>query len=176
MGSSLDLAIDRVKAVKEDLRSLLRETWRFKLTHEDMLERRVRLYESNTYKRLPRWAKSEVKGHFEALYNCQVDQHLFWTHVLDGERVLTHDRRLNDRHGELDSSLSYHCYAVEIDGIVRLVPQRAVDRARELETPRLTQAVLNRINRRMMPNENVDDLFICHRPNGTPYPAKLVEV
>lgn len=190
MGQTLKKTCERLDGVKEGLRSILRETWRYKLTHEQMLERRKALYASDTYKLLPRWGQAEISGYFDALYSCQVDQRIFWTHVFKGKRVLSHASCLDGHHGELDSELSYHCYLVRIDGKVKMVPFREKDRAKELvdelvddELPngavikaRLTQDDLDAIKCRMVPDNDVIDVYITHKPNGKPVPAILAEV
>jgi hypothetical protein len=176
MGQSLDKTRDYLNSVKEGLRSILRETWRYKLTHEKMLERRKAIYASEAYKRLPRWAEAEISGFFEAAYDLQINQRIFWTHVLDGKRVLSHDPSLDGKHGTLDSDLSYHCYLVRIDGKVQMIPFIEKDRAKELVSKRLTQDDLDAIKRRMMPENDVIDVYLTHKPNGTPVPAILTQV
>ena len=174
MGQSLDKTRDYLNSVKEGLRSVLCGTWRYKLTHEKMLERRKAIYASDAYKLLPRWAASEIGGYFDALYDCQINQRLFWTHVLDGKRVLSHDKCLDGRHGEIDMGLSYHCYLVRIHGEVQMIPFREEERAAELASGRLKQDDLDAIKRRA--TDVVLDVMLAHRPNGTPYPVIFTAV
>lgn len=178
MGQTLKRTSDMLSSVKTELQSLFRQTWRQKYTHDKMLELRKAIYEKDYYKLLPRWAQAEVSGFFGALYECEINRRILWTHVFEGKRVLCHAPCLDGKHGELDAKLSYHCYGVVIDGEFKLIPFRRKDRVAELdeEKPRITEEDLRKIDRRMMPENDVKDVYLAHKPNGTPYPVVFTEV
>lgn len=63
---------------------------------------------------------------------------IVWTHILDGRRFEAYEEKHN-RHGEIDTNLSYYCYKREVDGQTFFIPFRQENRVEEYKRlPRLS--------------------------------------
>lgn len=84
---NLNTTINAISRFKGIIRSNVSQAKSFKLTHDQLLDLRNRkLFQDPQYKRLPRWAKAELSGYEEALFDglwALVEWRLF----LDGRYV-----------------------------------------------------------------------------------------
>jgi hypothetical protein len=123
------------------------------------------------WKLLPRWAHERVNTIFGLIIEDHQQHKIFWTHVLDGKRYLSHDKALDQRHGDiheqetaLDDHFSAHCYAYLLpDRRIVFIPWTQEERDKEIASGRLTQEdVQAAIHHTATP------LTVGHQSNGTP--------
>lgn len=170
-----DRNYDTVKSIKSEIlywvgRSAFKCGWSF----EKVMEwREKNIFSHPRYKKLTRADVAELSAVFDVILE-QLQAKLFWTHVLDGKRVLTHDPVTKDRAIEVyeqgvaleqaGKAASAYCYAFKLpDDRLMLVPFREDDREKELESGRITEHELNLIY-----DQKTVVLPVAHLPNGKP--------
>jgi hypothetical protein len=111
------------------------------------------IHDNELFKKLPQWAKTALYYLHDAIY-WETDRRTVWTHCLNGERFIASKSSMNarkltdDEYGEINKqnpNLGAHCFAVELDGRLILVPRDDEARERDLATGVLLQADLTAI-------------------------------
>lgn len=131
----------------------------------------TRVYDNPGYKKITERDRGEIEGAWKLVRN-QHENKLFWTHVLDGRRVVTHDTCLEGRYQELDTSESYHCYLFGLirpgqERVLVYIPYRQEDRDREIASGRLTEADISDVINGLRNGNKVDLIVPGHRLNGS---------
>jgi hypothetical protein len=139
-------------------------------TAERITQYRLDIFNRVGYDKITERDRGEIDGVYKYVHG-QHEQKLFWTHILDGQRVITGDEKLDGRHHELDTSTSYHCYLFGLtrpgaERVLIFVPFRQADRDQEIASGRLSeQDVSDVINGRRNGNQ-VDLIVPGHLLNG----------
>ena len=86
------MRIERATAKKDDLQAEVHSIFRLaRVFHHDhariLKSLKDRVYRSKDYDRIPRWAKSEVRGYIDAQFVALNDYCLEWRVRLNGELV-----------------------------------------------------------------------------------------
>ena len=154
--TEFDRSYDKAKSLKGEIASwVIRHFARHGATFEKLLDwRQERIYDSKAWKTMQQWARTSVNDYFDFVF-AQVDQLLISTSVFQGKRRMHGDPALNEARlvYEEEKALEAEgkatgcwCYAfcdTRNGNRLILVPYRAEDRAKELESGRLTQADLD---------------------------------
>lgn len=158
-----DKAAKVVEGLIAETVRIYEDSQRMVQTHQERLTALGKLKSSENWTRLPAWAEAEYMGAANLLYK-QYEQRLFWTHVLDGVRMESHDLRLDGRHGELDQVqvLSAHCWAVVIakgdEARLLFIPFGEAERQQDLESERLTPLDIEQIRNPYQHNVKITHL------------------
>lgn len=94
------------------------------------------------YAKLPQWAKSEIGGFWRAVFDRYDAENLFWTYVLDGERILSklHENKI-DAHPvgwpAVDANECGSAYVFKAGVRLIIVPWRQEERESEIAAGRL---------------------------------------
>ena len=84
----IDTSVRRVGELKTVISSSFSAATIYHMTHEDLLKwLDDRLYQRSDYQRLPRWAKSQLRGFMDAKHDELYKHYLKWQVRLDGELI-----------------------------------------------------------------------------------------
>lgn len=173
---SRKLNVDKTLKVLPGLRQLYRrillDLHRDVSTFEMYIKSREDLiFLSESYKKLPRWAISELSGYADAYYEI-VENSLFYTHVLDGERLISRlpesDKKLEGRYTETVGSCYCFGYVLTEDGEEQtiLVPWHERNREKDIHNGLLSEEVIHKLRSY---RNNVKLIVPGHHRNGSLY-------
>jgi hypothetical protein len=103
------------------------------------------IFNHPNYAKLLRWAKEQLEVVFNMVITRMEREHHYWTHVVDGVRMSCDDPRTEGRAKEISetcSELSGFCYWLKLDGMSVFVPYSEEQRAKDIESGRLTGETL----------------------------------
>ncbi len=102
MGQNLDQTLKRLQSLRAEVDGILAYGLREHISFDKMLDQRSkRVFGHPAWKHLPRWAHSEIEGHFAGGLRLIENTQLHNTLLLDGERLCSqipeHDAKMKDR-------------------------------------------------------------------------------